>query len=1494
MKRIQQTLLVVAGLLTVFIPTAQAQLPQELVLSDSLTSDNFLSSANDDVDLRQSGPLAPLNFAENNALGFQIEIGSEGLILYPEANYASISPNVSLNSGGSFTIEFDVNPGLDDSNNESGDWCAVVFGSSSQNNFVNASAGGMGVLFRNNGNIQVFDGGAAIYGGNGGFEGGLETDDYFSVRIEVQTANFTGSPATVSMYINDEPAIIAGESDTSYTKEGGFRGNFVTLGGYAGAGNNWQHGFRNLTLSQEPCIELGPGLTNTHVGQEETMTIALPQSLIDAGESQLTITTTDPLVVAPEGADDTGTLVLDINGSSSLEQTITLVTTGAGRAQISATSSINACVSGIVQVNVAAGVGFPETLLTDNFNISENTWDLNEGLNARQSGTLGTVEYIEGENTAAGGLADDLTQVNNELYPNQLLIIGQGNGVSPNHNFIEGTDFSVEVTVHPGPNWEFADSTDWSSVIIGATTPNRFVNAHDGFGVLFRNNGFIEVWDGSSNVFSSPTDNPLPAAPYRVRLEASTFSFDGDPVEIRLFVNDEPYPLSNNGMSYIKQSGFFGNYITLAGFGDALDHTFDDLEINAVACINFVESSLSLRDGDEASIQVKVPEKLVETESATVRVISNNPFVAAPEGSVDGVLELTFSPGASLIQSIPLEIMSKGTASFTLEGPEGVCIGPDLEISISSAIVANPSFEADNVPAWPGYGPVSEWSGFSGINDGTGPFHDNSVVPDRSKIAFAQGSRTASQTVRGLEAGESYWVQMFYNVRNCCGDRTVNFTVSVDGTPLETVSNVNAAAQNPYFFRSLEFTANSDEALLEITTDIQGDGTLLVDAVTIVPAGEDLVTIANPSFEASGVPPFPGYINPDRIAGWNGTGSYGVNFTGAGPFADNGLNSDQDLVAFIQGASSLSQTINGLLAGQSYGLTLHANARSGNSPILRISAGDNVIFEEAIEPVGAGSPYRMIETTFEAPSSSVVLTIEQIAEGDNTILVDDVSISGESVNIPPVTLSVESLELPAGATNGSFTIGVPQLLIENDDAVIRIISQNPDVAVPAGAENGILELTFDQGGDLERLVEIDSLARGSTTFLLEGPPGITFTPSAINIQVITSLVRNPSFEANFNPTFPGYSPIDSWSKSEGAGGNQGVNEAAGPFHDNGIIPDRGRIGFIQVSNALFQDIHGLTPDQPYLLEFYYNTRNCCGGVIDLTVNFDEQEVDTILALQPVGADQPYNYASYIVTPTSEVVRLEFVTTAEGDATALLDAVTLTPLAEDDIAIANASFEASGRVAAFPGYIQPAPIAGWTATGNYGTNASGEGPFADNGSNPDQDLVLFLQGEASISQEIVGLSSGESYIIEVAANARGGNSPTLQISVNDSAVFTSSVSPVGGTEPYRTVITGFTAGSDSVIIKLAQTAAGDNTVLLDHVRIYPGVPPKGAPELGIAMNGANITLSWPADSDGFGLVTAPSVNGPWTPVTQPVITQDGSLTVTLTPSATTAFFRLVAE
>ncbi len=178
---------------------------------------------------------------------------------------------------------------------------------------------------------------------------------------------------------------------------------------------------------------------------------------------------------------------------------------------------------------------------------------------------------------------------------------------------------------------------------------------------------------------------------------------------------------------------------------------------------------------------------------------------------------------------------------------------------LAASYVQNPSFEANYNEGWPHYGPIAFWNseGGGGVNQADGPFHNvGTLVPDRDRVAFKQGAGKLSQTIAGLEPGKRYWVQFFYDARACCGG-TINFiAVKWNGESIDVIPNVVPATGAPpvYFFRSAAFTPETDTGELSFEIAIDGDATALFDGVTIVQRDSGNVVIANPSFEASGLP----------------------------------------------------------------------------------------------------------------------------------------------------------------------------------------------------------------------------------------------------------------------------------------------------------------------------------------------------------------------------------------------------------------------------------------------------------------------------------------------------------------------------------------------------------------------------------------------------------------------------------------------------------------
>ena len=1479
---------------------------QEQVL---IFQDTFEVSESDTTDLgfendeRQSGALGATTYSDSSedltVLNSEWAPGKLSLFPEPGSEWVAVSPDHNFAFGSPFTIEFEVDAGLDDEDNASGDWAAVVFGATSKNSWV-ISADGFGILFRNNGDIQVFDGGASIYGGNGGFASGIPKDD-LEVRIEVEVDSFDGaSPATIRVFINGEAAVIAAGGATEYVKAAGFKANFITLLGGAFGGNMWQHTFDNLKVSAAPAIAVSPTRFNAIVGDTtDDVTVSVPKSLIEAGVVEVTAQSLTPGIVGIEGAGDDGKLVLSFADANQTDGTFKLNAGGGGVGRVLLSSSQAGFLSKNITVLVASGVGIEEVVFLDTFETSFEDWDINyENDEGRQSGTAGVLDYVESEASAAGGAADEFTIVNPDWAEGKLYIVAQN--VSPDYNFIDGPEFEISFKVHAGSNNDFYDSPDWAAVVFGATEKNKFVNASDGFGILFRNDGRVQVFDGTASIYGTPIDNPLPEGELDVRITSSSINFAGAPATIRMWINGEESPLTGVSMGYTKEGGFHANNISLLGIGGELEHTFDDFKVVAHACVSATVANSDLGPADDATqITVKVPAGLIENEDAVVTLTSSDPSMAIPGDNADGAIKLTFAKGGPNTKTVDVAVLGSGQAAFTLSIDSGVCIGDPVFLTRRSAFVVNPSFEAHPpAAAWPHYGPVEAWPGATGVNIG-GPFNDNGATPDRNQVGFAQGSRAVTQTITGLTPGKNYWLQFYYNRRNCCGGSTVSLIVEIDGEEVARHEELKAVGgANPYHSKTVVFTPESDTAEVVFRGEAAGDATMIYDAISIVQRDEGNVIVMNPSFEASGTPPWPGYIQPKPIAGWAGTGNYGVNFNGPGPFANNGKAEDQDLVAFLQGGSSLSQMISGLVPGEKYEVRFACNARGGNSPTLVVKADDQVLLEESIAAVGGANPFHVKTVRFTASASAVNLSFAQAAAGDNTVILDNVTVTGASSTLPCITSSVAELKLTVGQTGTAVALTIPEELIADEDAVLTVTSSDPSVVKVTGGSNGKLELKFaSDDGELTQSFEVEAVGRGNASLVFSNAYGVCFNPAGVEVAVSGSLIQNPSFEDHPpSAAWPHYGPVGGWE------GGSGVNNASGPFQDNGVIPDRKQVGFTQGSRMLKQLVGGLEAGEQYWLQFHYNVRNCCGGTMDLSIQFAEEELDYISEITPVGGDEPYYYHHIEFTPESSSGELVFEAIAAGDATLLLDGITLAKRSVADVAMVNPGFEASGTPG-WPGYIQPAPISGWTATGNYGVNVSGPGPFANNGSNPEQDRVAFLQGDATLTQTVWELEDGEAYHLSFAFNARGGNKPTLKVSVNGETALEYEVNPVGEAEAYYRYVYNFTADSDVAEITFAQTAAGDNTVLLDDVRLVKGKgtevelpgPDEPAEPINMVLGqgaDATLTLSWSADETGWVVQYAEKVTGPWQDAGAEATVEAGKLVIKVTPAKTgTRFYRL---
>ncbi|PYK01826.1 MAG: hypothetical protein DME23_03235 [Verrucomicrobia bacterium] len=816
----------------------------------------------------------------------------------------------------------------------------------------------------------------------------------------------------------------------------------------------------------------------------------------------------------------------------------------------------------------------------------------------------------------------------------------------------------------------------------------------------------------------------------------------------------------------------------------------------------------------------------------------------------------------------------------------------------SASFIQNPSFESNYNEDFPHYGPVDSWVGGSGVNEDAGPFHNTGTpIPDRSRVGFKQGSGDLSQDIAGLTAGKQYWIQFFYDARNCCGGTIDIVTKFPDAdTVLDRIANVRPAilSSKPYYARSVPFVAASDSGTLTFTTTASGDATALFDGVTIVERDTNNIVVINPSFEASGTLPALGQIA--SVAGWTGAGTFGVDAAAGGAgFANNGAVPDQDLVAFIQGPGSLGQTVANLAVGKTYQVTVAYNAKSGTVPHFRIKVDDAVLFEEDVSPVGAANPYKLKTVSFVASNILAQVAFEQTKDGADVLLLDDVRVVGEVQKpLPPLAIDPNFTELAPGQ-KATVTVTVPTELLATKSATITFQSPNPAVAMLVNADaDGFVALQYAQGGTNVQSFDVEAVGRGTVRIVVVDSAGLTVV-NDVTVNVVTAFVRNPSFESSPAPAGLGYGSILAWTTpASGAG----LNTVAGPFQDNGVIPDRKQVAFIQNSGTISQQIFGLSPGKKYWLQFYYNARNCCGGTNGLTVRFDGKNLVTVPQITPVLEQNSYYFQHLELSPTNATGLLEFVATASGDATLLLDAITIVQRDAGEIVIKNPSFEASGTPANV-GYIQPDNIAGWDAGGvGRGVNINGAGPFTDNGLASDQDLVLFLQGKTTlVSQNITGLNAGQQYTLIFDVNARNCcvvEPSSYRASFDDTPLVEEEITPVGAGAPFITRNVLFKPTASEGVLKFENTtASGDHTILLDNVRIVPGVivpAPKLTPQVAA---GNTIRIAWPTAATQFKLQTTASLPGNWTDVTTQIVVEGNDNVVTESVGTTgNKFYRLI--
>ena len=620
-------------------------------------------------------------------------------------------------------------------------------------------------------------------------------------------------------------------------------------------------------------------------------------------------------------------------------------------------------------------------------------------------------------------------------------------------NFIQATHFQVEFDIVP-----FSDTTagGWCGFkFLDSTGTPQFANGGDGFGLLIDQNGGGSPFDGGSSLAGYPAGTFLPTSSNHVAIEVVTGAFDGSKSGKTTLV------LNVNGTlvsTYIIAHNFLGNYISMYYALSAAETAnltlFDNLKLvtapSAYANLTSVTTGVGV---NSTPITVFAPISALAKGDVDVVVTSSSPSVATPSGATGASLTLHFAKGGPNTKTFTALGKSVGQCAFSLTSPQVATAG-SVNVSVgflAHSVVANPSFMNGPPALWPSPGDcfIDRWTpntastGLNGnwttslvVND----FADNGLVPDRNMVAFIDNDGSFEQNISGLAVGAPHWLQFRYNVsaNSYVGGLPVGahkLIVSYNGKVIGGVTNAQPVETfysytQPWYFLNLPFVPDAASGSLKfehtVTDSANSPATMLLDAVSVVMRGADEVAVENPSFEASGYVTAGTHVFEDdiNISGWtvDPANGWGVNKSD-GPFWDNGMNADQDLVLFVQGGGkSISQTIQGLKAGASYQLSFAYNARTGVTPHLEVSMDTTVLMSSDIQPVGGTNQFYRANLAFTATTASMVLKFANTATGDTTFLLDDVHIASQAPSLTVRAVAPSSVQLAWPASVSGYVL----------------------------------------------------------------------------------------------------------------------------------------------------------------------------------------------------------------------------------------------------------------------------------------------------------------------------------------------------------------------------------------------------------------------------------------------------------------------------------------
>lgn len=273
-------------LITLLAALESAQAAPRLLLTDNYdgtgTPNTF--DLNYNLGVRQTGEVAPVTYTATG----NVQVGNTGephdfgnVLLCAFGGNGALNHNFNgVESAGGLSITFDLDPNSHVDHADTADWGAMTLGSSQANRttFVVSSTPHFGILFRANGRLQAFDGGAVVsptpepnWAPDGNYSGQLHR--FQVLCTDPDDGNpFDGIGSTkIEVFVDGNPA-----PAFAFTKSnGGYADNYINLQG------SFIVDFDNLEILQpfpplmEPVtITSQPESQCVAEGQDVTFTVA--------------------------------------------------------------------------------------------------------------------------------------------------------------------------------------------------------------------------------------------------------------------------------------------------------------------------------------------------------------------------------------------------------------------------------------------------------------------------------------------------------------------------------------------------------------------------------------------------------------------------------------------------------------------------------------------------------------------------------------------------------------------------------------------------------------------------------------------------------------------------------------------------------------------------------------------------------------------------------------------------------------------------------------------------------------------------------------------------------------------------------------------------------------------------------------------------------------------------------------------------------------------